>query len=333
MIEPKTPMDEMARLVDLHGLGILDTPAEERFDRLARMAQRYFGVETCLVSLVDADRQWFKSRQGLATDETPRTVSFCGHTILDETAFIVTDTHEDARFSDNPLVTGEPHIRFYAGYPVHSPNGHRIGTLCLIDPTPRSFSHEDTETLRDLAGMVDDELLAASLEATDELTETSNTRGFSAMGSQMLDLAAHSDTNLELLWFELDGVSAACDANCDAAGERKLRRFARLLLRCFGHDDIVARVGHDEFAVMTCGHASLGEAALKRLAAAAARDQTTDDMRLCWRAGLALFERTQHDSLDALVAAARANVGITNCAVPCGDGAHDTRIRDNVRGA
>ena len=112
MITPATPVDELLRLETLRNLKILDTDPEERFDRVTRLAKRIFGTEIALVSLVDGDRQWFKSSQGIEVTETPRDVSFCGHAILDDEVMIVNDTHTDDRFRDNPLVTTDPSIRF-----------------------------------------------------------------------------------------------------------------------------------------------------------------------------------------------------------------------------
>nr|WP_282452973.1 PAS domain S-box protein [Lysobacter sp. CAU 1642] len=136
---------------------MLDTPAEERFDRLTRLACALFSVPTALVSLVDARRQWFKSRQGLAAEETPRDISFCGHAILDAPVMVVNDAREDPRFADNPLVCGDPRIRFYAGAPLHF-EGHRLGTLCLIDSKPRSFDEGQLTLLRDLAILVEQQI-------------------------------------------------------------------------------------------------------------------------------------------------------------------------------
>jgi GAF domain-containing protein len=136
MQAPAIPENEAQRLAALQRLYILDTSAEERFDRLTRLAKVMFQVPTALVSLVDADRQWFKSRQGLDACETPRDISFCGHAILQGDIFHVPDTHVDLRFSDNPLVELEPKIRMYTGAPLLTPDGLRIGTLCIIDDQP-----------------------------------------------------------------------------------------------------------------------------------------------------------------------------------------------------
>ena len=138
---------------ELQDLRLLDSPPEERFDRLTRLAVRLFGVKTALVSLVDHERQWFKSRQGLDAPEAPRSISFCGHAILNNGPFVIEDASKDARFADNPLVTGGPCIRFYAGMPLKGPNGYKVGTFCLIDPVARSFGDGDLAALRDLAAV------------------------------------------------------------------------------------------------------------------------------------------------------------------------------------
>lgn len=163
MIAPRTPEDETERQRALEETGLLACGAEERFDRITRLARQAFSVPIALVSLIDGDRQWFKSKQGLQASETPRDISFCGHAILSDNLLIVEDTHEDVRFADNPLVTSAPHIRFYAGTPLHTVSGHRIGTLCLIDTEPRRFSNEEFGLLRDLAGTVE-----ALIEADNE---------------------------------------------------------------------------------------------------------------------------------------------------------------------
>ena len=151
MTDAPIPPDEAARLASLRRLQLLDTPPEDRFDRLTRMAKRLFGVPIALVSLVDEDRQWFKSRLGMNEHETPRDVAFCAHAILDDEIMVVSNASSDPRFADNPLVTGDLNIRFYAGHPVKSPDGANVGTLCIMDHQPRELSHEDRRLLDDLA--------------------------------------------------------------------------------------------------------------------------------------------------------------------------------------
>ncbi len=158
MKSPESPADEAQRLAALQALEVLDTEPEERFDRITRLARAVFDVPIALVSLVDRDRQWFKSCQGLDVTETDRSISFCGHAILRDQTFLVPDAAADERFADNPLVTGDPRIRFYAGQPIKGPEGARVGTLCVIDQRPREFSEQQLGQLRDLAAIVESEL-------------------------------------------------------------------------------------------------------------------------------------------------------------------------------
>ncbi|MEZ5508035.1 MAG: PAS domain S-box protein [Gammaproteobacteria bacterium] len=158
MQAPQIPADESDRLASLRQTGLLDTPPENRFDRLTHLAAQLFNVPIALVSLVDADRQWFKSRQGLDACETGRDISFCGHTILGNQIFEVPDARLDPRFADNPLVVGPPDIRFYAGAPLAAPDGKNIGTLCLIDSRPRQLTEQERINLREIADIVMDEI-------------------------------------------------------------------------------------------------------------------------------------------------------------------------------
>jgi ribonuclease BN (tRNA processing enzyme)/CheY-like chemotaxis protein len=156
-IKAPLPPDEEDRLAALHKLEILDTPPEERFDRHTRIAAASFGSPIALVSLVDRDRQWFKSRHGLEATETSRDMAFCAHAILDEEPLVVSDALSDDRFADNPLVADDPAIRFYAGAPLRLLDGSRIGTLCVIDHRPRSMTETQIDLLKDLAKLVEQE--------------------------------------------------------------------------------------------------------------------------------------------------------------------------------
>lgn len=149
---------EEARLNALRGYGILDTPPDEAFNRFARVAAAILNVPIALVSLIDTDRQWFKARVGLDLQQTARSIAFCDHTIRGSEVLVIRDASRDARFADNPLVTGEPHIRFYAGAPLITPEGHRLGSLCVIDHRPRDLTATETALLADLASMVVDTL-------------------------------------------------------------------------------------------------------------------------------------------------------------------------------
>lgn len=146
--------DETIRLDALRRYGILDTPAEAEFDDFTKLAAQICATPIALISLIDADRQWFKSKLGLAAPETPRDISFCGHAIHGREVFEVPNALEDERFSDNPLVTSAPWIRFYAGAPLVAPEGHAIGTLCVIDKAPRRLSDAQRDALMALGRQV-----------------------------------------------------------------------------------------------------------------------------------------------------------------------------------
>jgi GAF domain-containing protein len=152
------PTNEAKRLHSLHLLKVLDTQAEEAFDQLTRLAATICGTRTSLVSLVDADRQWFKSKVGLDATETPREFAFCAHAILKEEVLVVNDATKDPRFCDNPLVTADPSIRFYAGAPLVVDDGQAVGTLCVIDDTPRQLTAAQLEALAVLGHAVEAQL-------------------------------------------------------------------------------------------------------------------------------------------------------------------------------
>lgn len=171
------PEHETERLHTLRGYGILDTHPEDRFDELTWLAATICRTPMSLISLVDEDRQWFKSKIGLETCQTARRDAFCAHAIMSPEVFIVPDAKQDSRFADNPLVLGEPHIRFYAGAPLTAPNGHHLGALCVIDRIPRRLSDEQLQALRILSRQVVAQLvlgkqlqdLRGALHSRDEL--------------------------------------------------------------------------------------------------------------------------------------------------------------------
>ncbi|HZE84746.1 MAG TPA: GAF domain-containing sensor histidine kinase [Puia sp.] len=154
MIKAPIPDDEIARLRLLQEYGILDTPEEEEFNEIVRLASKICHVPISLITLIDADRQWFKAKTGLDLAWTPRDISFCGHAMLNGEIFVVPDATQDKRFIGNPLVTGHPEIRFYAGVPLVSPQGGRLGTLCLIDREPHDLPAEQRDLLIVLARQV-----------------------------------------------------------------------------------------------------------------------------------------------------------------------------------
>jgi GAF domain-containing protein len=181
MLPAPIPANEKERFDALRRLLILDTPPEQRFDKVVNFASQEFNVPICLISLIDQDRQWFKARVGLEVCETARDISFCGHAILHDDIMVVEDARVDERFIDNPLVLGDPFIRFYAGAPLVLPDGHAVGTLCLIDTRPRKLDDMDLyimATLRDL--------LVAELVGEPALEESAAPADHEAAGTQSI---------------------------------------------------------------------------------------------------------------------------------------------------
>ncbi|WP_051293528.1 GAF domain-containing protein [Pseudoduganella violaceinigra] len=159
MLLAPTPSNEAERLAALYALLLLDTPPEERFDKIVEFAAQEFEVPIALISLLDTDRQWFKAAVGLGTTcETGRDISFCGHAIMRAEIMVVEDALLDPRFADNPLVTGAPFIRFYAGAPLILSNGYALGTLCIIDTRPRKLDEMELAILSTLRSLVIQEL-------------------------------------------------------------------------------------------------------------------------------------------------------------------------------
>jgi hypothetical protein len=164
-VRADTPADEPARLRALRSLGILDTPAEERFDRITRLAAAVFDVPVALISLVDENRQWFKSACGIGVSETPRDQSFCAHAVARRSPLVIPDAMLDERFADNPVVTDLPRVRFYAGQPLFLPDGSCVGTLCILDTRPRDLDAAALDRLKDLADLAREELIAHAATA------------------------------------------------------------------------------------------------------------------------------------------------------------------------
>ncbi|EPU3919982.1 sensor domain-containing diguanylate cyclase [Aeromonas hydrophila] len=253
MLTPASPENERLRLDALRRLAVLDSPAEERFDRITRMARNMFNVPIALVSLVDENRQWFKSCCGLPVLETPRDISFCGHAILGDSLFVVEDAAQDNRFFDNPLVTNEPHIRFYAGSPLEVGKGLKLGTLCIIDNKPRTLDSQQRELLADLAAMVESELSAIQLATIDELTGITNRRGFMLLAEKSLQYSYRNQNPATLLFIDLNKFKIINDQFGHEVGDDALQQMSELLCCVFRNADIFARLGGDEFVVLLPG--------------------------------------------------------------------------------
>ena len=208
----QTPIayNEAARLAELHRYSVLDSAPERVFDDTVRLARSLFRVETCVISMVDDGRQWFKARVGLDVCETSRDVAFCTHAILGDDVLVIADAELDERFGANPLVTGGPRIRFYAGAPLTSPRGLNIGTLCIFDPNPRhDFTPHDQHHLAMLAAIVIDRLEARLLQLERD-AETANVHRIAGL---IADVAGQSrEQARDLLSFSNESVTQSSAA-------------------------------------------------------------------------------------------------------------------------
>lgn len=309
MLAPRKPDDEAARLKNLHSLKLLDTAPEERFDRLTRLARRLFDVPIALVSLVDANRQWFKSSAGLDASETPREISFCGHAILQDQILEICDAEQDERFHDNPLVTDKPGIRFYAGHPLGLEDGSKLGTLCLLDTRPRKLNDEERELLRDLARMAEQEMVAVQMASMDELTLLSNRRGFRTLAQHALNVCDRLSRPATLLFFDLNDFKPINDRYGHAEGDNALKTFADVLRIAFRESDVIGRLGGDEFVALLTGSSHV------EIAAIMARLQEILDERnamlqrgydIRFSVGQIEYDPQRHQSIDTLLADADA---------------------------
>lgn len=309
MIEPPQPKNEAERLHALRTLQILDTTHEERFDRVTRMAKRMFGVSISLVSLVDEDRQWFKSAQGIEASETPRDVSFCGHAINQDGLFIIPDALQDERFSDNPLVTGAPNIRFYAGYPLKLRQGINLGTLCLIDSKPKELDIEDQQLLEDLGAMIEQEIKSIQLATLDELTLISNRRGFLSLAEHSRNVCLRKKMSMTVILFDLNKFKPINDEYGHHEGDFALTQFANVMRDVFRNSDVIGRLGGDEFVAM------LTDTDKEHIDAIIARfDKAIEEMnqnmnkpyKITYSAGIASFSHHTDMSLEQMIERADA---------------------------
>ncbi|MBS3785875.1 MAG: sensor domain-containing diguanylate cyclase [Gammaproteobacteria bacterium] len=309
MIKPESPANEAERLHALRTLEILDTSHEERFDRVTRMAKRMFGVEISLVTLVDEERQWFKSKQGLDAPETSREISFCGHAINQDGLFIIPNAVEDERFYDNPLVTDGPNIRFYAGYPLKLRQGINLGTLCLIDSKPKHLNEEDEQLLNDLGAMIEQEIKSVQLATLDELTLISNRRGFLTLADHSQKVCRRKKIPMSIILFDLNKFKPINDNYGHHEGDFALRKFAEVMRSVFRESDVIGRFGGDEFVVM------LTDSSNEVITSILDRFRTEMDAmnkviskpyRIEYSSGVASFSYDTEQSLEEMIAQADA---------------------------
>ena len=262
------PDNEEERLAALRSLEILDTPSEQEYDDIVLLASQICGTPMSTITLIDEDRQWFKSKIGVENQETPRDISFCGHALLvaSSEVMVVPDALEDVRFAKNPFVTSDPHIRFYAGAPLVSPDNLALGTLCVFDDRPRELSAAQIKALQALARQVSMKLelrrmslllqtanqQLESLSLTDDLTGLNNRRGFLVHAEQQLKTfrARRSEREMWLLMADVDYLKQINDTFGHQEGSEAIIKAGEILKKSFRESDIIARLGGDEFAVM-----------------------------------------------------------------------------------
>lgn len=267
MIEPSLSPDEPLRLAALRKTGLLDTPVEERFERITRLAQRLLSMPAAAISLVDADRQWFKSAQGTNLYQTRRAISFCAHAILQAEPFVVKDARVDPRFSDNPLVVGEENVVFYAGCPIRSDEGLNLASLCVIDHKPRELSDEDIQILKDLSALAESEFASAMQNAihqklsqevrdlerhakVDSLTRLWSHDAIAEIANEEFERARKTRGHVGAIVIDIDNLHELNEVHGEEVGDDVLRQAAKRILSAIRQVDAVGRFGGDEFLVV-----------------------------------------------------------------------------------
>jgi diguanylate cyclase (GGDEF)-like protein len=238
------------RLAALERYDILDTPAEPAFDRVANLVRLVFGVETALVTLMDAHRQWYKAALGTPNKQVPLGDSFCQYALLSPEPIVVPDAELDPRFRANPHVIAPNGVRFYAGMPLVTSDGLIIGTVCAIDSRPRHFSVRDTEILRELAHVVMGEMELRQLATTDGLTGISTRRAFKADAEKYVALARRHRSQLSVISFDIDHFKKINDTYGHAGGDMVLKAVAAAAQAGLRTSDLLGRLGGEEFAVI-----------------------------------------------------------------------------------
>lgn len=298
MIKPEKPDDEDARLAALQSYDVLDSEREDAYDDLVAIAAAICDVGQGTISLIDSDRQWFKAALGIATESSSRDESFCGHAILDsQQLMIVADATLDERFQDNPSVTAKDGIRFYAGAPLVTPEGHAIGTLCVFDSSPRQLDDSQRNALQALSRQVthllelrrantrlkvhirdrawyEEQLHAyhqeleyrnadlAEQTRTDPLTDLPNRRAFSAALETAIRKSLANGLPLSVAVLDIDHFKLVNDLHGHAQGDQVLVELAGLLKSQFSGGGMAARYGGEEFVMLFPG-ATLQQAGLQ----------------------------------------------------------------------
>ena len=244
---------EELRLRKLQQYNVLDTEREEAFDRITRLVTALLNVPIAAVTLVDRDRQWFKSQEGLKVNETPRDQSFCAHAMIGSGPMVINDAYLDPRFANNPLVTGDPDIRFYVGVPLRAADGTPLGALCAIDTRPRQIDPRELEALNDLANLTIEQLELRLMATMDGLTGAMRRVAFLSLAFRDLALAQRQRTALSCVMLDADHFKKTNDEFGHAVGDEILVQIVAACKRELRRSDIIGRMGGEEFCVFLPG--------------------------------------------------------------------------------
>ncbi len=243
-------IDEPGRLAALTRYDILDTAEECAFDRITELVRTVLGVPMSAVSLIDTDRQWFKSHAGIDVRETPREIAFCDHAIRAREPMIVADALHDDRFSHNPLVTGDPKIASYAGVPLETPDGYNIGTLCAIDTRPREFDPGQIAILKSLAALVVEQLELRNMADRDSLTGALTRRAFVSQLDKKIALFQRQQRPAALVMIDIDHFKVINDTYGHPVGDKAIRAVAQVCNAARRPADTLGRLGGEEFGLL-----------------------------------------------------------------------------------
>lgn len=245
--------DEAGRLAALRRYEVLDTAPEAAFDRITALVRDVFDVPMAAVSLVDRDRQWFKSRDGFDLSQTTRDISFCTHMIATREPMVIVDARHDSRFEANPLVVGPPHIVSYAGAPLVTRDGYHIGSLCALDHKPRDFSLAQIDLLVKFSGLVVDEFELREIATHDDLTGARSRRALLGEAARTIARRERDKQAATLILFDIDHFKTINDLYGHPAGDLVLAQIAVICGAMLRPNDVLGRVGGEEFALVLPG--------------------------------------------------------------------------------
>ena len=244
------PVDELQRLRSLERHDLHDHRKDPHLDRLLELATELLDAPIGLISLIDADRQWFNARQGIDLEETPRKMAFCAHAIAGSGVLVVPDALEDPRFNTNPMVLEEPRIRFYAGAPLTSEDGHNLGTLCVIDRKPRQLSDQQIHLLERIAELAMREIEMRRQSLHCPITRLLGRQLFLQLGELELGHARERHTPLSLVILDIDNFRSINSRWGHRTGDEVLMKVADLCRSNVANQDLIGRVGDEEVAIL-----------------------------------------------------------------------------------